>query len=247
VTPQRTILVVDDAPVFRELGSLFLARSGRVITASYGNEALVAMQRERPDVVVTDLHMPGMDGDALCREIKGDLHLRHTPVIVATSGESADERARAVLAGADDVIAKPIRRLSLIQAVNRFLRPPPLRGLPRVAVQTPVRLQVALEEALGCALEEALGCARNLSRGGIFIEADATPAPETEVGLHFQLPGMEALLAPTARVIWRRRACVEAPAGMGLQFLALDRTGGRRIEEFLDDHEGAQIASELPR
>jgi CheY-like chemotaxis protein len=122
VTPQRTILVVDDAPVFRELGSLFLARSGRVITASYGNEALVAMQRERPDVVVTDLHMPGMDGDALCREIKSDLHLRHIPVIVATSGESADERARAVLAGADDVIAKPIRRLSLIQAVNRFLR-----------------------------------------------------------------------------------------------------------------------------
>jgi uncharacterized protein (TIGR02266 family) len=239
VKPQRKILVVDDAPVFRELGSLFLARSGRVITASYGNEALVAMQRERPDVVVTDLHMPGMDGDALCREIKGDLHLRHTPVIVATSGESADERARAVLAGADDVIAKPIRRLSLIQAVNRFLRPPPLRGLPRVAVQTSVRLQVALEEALGCA--------RNLSRGGIFIEADATPAPETEVGLHFQLPGAEALLAPTARVIWRRRACVEAPAGMGLQFLALDRTGGRRIEEFLDDHEGAQIASELPR
>jgi uncharacterized protein (TIGR02266 family) len=235
VKPQQKILVVDDAPVFLELGSLFLARSGSVITASYGGEALVAMERERPDVVVTDLYMPGMDGDALCREIKGDLQLRHIPVIIVTSGESADERARAVLAGADDVIAKPIRRLSLIQAVNRFLRPPPLRGLPRVAVETPVRVQVELEEALGYA--------RNLSRGGIFVEADAAPAPQTEVGLHFQLPGLDEFLASTARVIWRRQPGVEEPAGMGLQFLALDRTGGRRIEEFVDDHAGVQVAS----
>lgn len=233
--PQRKILVVDDAPVFRELGSLFLTRSGSVITASYAGEALVAMERERPDVVVTDLYMPGMDGDDLCREIKGDRELRQIPVIIVTSGESADERARAVLAGADDVIAKPIRRLSLIQAVNRFLRPPPLRGLPRVAVETPVRVQIQLEEALGYA--------RNLSRGGIFVEADATPPPQTKVGLHFQLPGVEEFLASTARVIWRRQARVEAPAGMGLQFLALNRTGGRYIEEFVEDHAAAQLAS----
>jgi uncharacterized protein (TIGR02266 family) len=237
VRPKQKILVVDDTPVFRELGSLFLARSGRVITASCGGEALVVMQRERPDVVVTDLHMPGMDGDVLCGEIKADSTLCQIPVIVVTSGESADERARAVLAGADDVIAKPIRRSSLIQAVNRFLRAPPLRGLPRVAVEAPVRLRVESEQALGNA--------RNLSRGGIFVEAEATQPPQTELSLRFQLPGAEEVLAPTARVIWRRPACAEARAGMGLQFLALDRTGGRHIEEFVQDHAGVPIDSEL--
>ncbi len=132
MSPKKKILVVDDAPVFRELGSLFLARSGQVITASYGGEALVAMERERPDVVMTDLHMPGMDGDVLCREIKSDPNLCQTPVIVVTGGVSADERSRAVLAGADDVISKPIRRSALIQAVNRLLLASSCQGLPRV-------------------------------------------------------------------------------------------------------------------
>jgi uncharacterized protein (TIGR02266 family) len=238
VSPKQKILVVDDAPVFRELGSLFLARSGQVITASYGGEALVAMERERPDVVVTDLHMPGMDGDVLCREIKSDPNLCQTPVIVVTAGVSADERSRAVLAGADDVISKPIRRSALIQAVNRFLRAPPLQGLPRVAVETPVRLSLTREETVGNL--------RNLSRGGIFVEAESTQPPQTELRLRFQLPGAEEPLAPSARVIWRRPACAEGPAGMGLQFLELDRAGGRRIEEFVDDHAGAPIRSELP-
>ena len=76
---KRKILIVDDAPMFRELESLFLARSGRVITASDGSESLDLARRELPDVVVADYSMPGMRGDALCREIKSDPDLRKTP------------------------------------------------------------------------------------------------------------------------------------------------------------------------
>ena len=97
---KRTILVVDDASMFRELESLFLARSGRVITAPSGAEALEMARRERPEVVVTDLDMPGMSGDALCKEIRNDGELRHTPVIAVISGEFGEDRARAVRAGA---------------------------------------------------------------------------------------------------------------------------------------------------
>jgi CheY-like chemotaxis protein len=166
---RRKILIADDAAMFRELGALFLARSGRVITANNGIESLDAMRRHRPHVVVADLDMPDMDGEELCRCIKADPELRDTPVILVTRGELADERARAVRAGADDVIDKPISRIALIQAVNRFLRGPTLRGLARVSIETEVHIVYEREERWGTA--------RNLSRGGIFIEAEHPMPP----------------------------------------------------------------------
>jgi uncharacterized protein (TIGR02266 family) len=225
VEPRHTILVIDDASMFRELGALFLARSGRVITANNGDQGLEALRRERPDVVVADLLMPGMSGDALCRIVKADPNLCQTPVILVTSGDDAGERARAVRSGADDVIAKPISRLALIQVVNRFLRSPHFRGLTRVVVETPVRIQVDNEHAVGHA--------RNLSRGGIFVEADPTPEPATEVALRFRLPGVTDPLAPTATVVWRRDHSEAVLGGMGLQFLEIDRASIQRIEDFI--------------
>src|SRR5262245_56854772 len=119
---QRKILVVDDAAMFRELETLFLGRSGHVLTACDGEEAWELLHTERPDVVVTDLGMPGMAGDELCRRIKADADLRRTPVIIVTGHGAGEEHEAAVRAGADDVVEKPINRVSLIQAVNHFLR-----------------------------------------------------------------------------------------------------------------------------
>ena len=66
----HTILIADDAVLFRELGSVFLERTGRVITARDGRESLCTIREEHPDVVVADLDMPNMSGDELCRQIK---------------------------------------------------------------------------------------------------------------------------------------------------------------------------------
>ena len=70
--PRRTILVIDDAPMFRELQSLFLSRTARVLTAESGARGLEIARRERPDLALVDLHMPGMEGDEVCWEIKDD-------------------------------------------------------------------------------------------------------------------------------------------------------------------------------
>ncbi len=221
----RKILIADDAAMFRELGSLFLARTGRVITACDGLAALEAVRRERPDVVVADLDMPGLPGDALCRRIKEQPELRDTPVILVTTSELAEERARAVRAGADDVIAKPITRMGLIQAVNRFLRSQPVRGLSRIPVETPVHI---IRKP-----DDVWGTLRNLSRGGIFVESDFAMAPDTEVAVEFTLPESEGPLQSTAQVIWRRRGSQKQPNGMGLRFLALDRTSAQEIESYV--------------
>jgi uncharacterized protein (TIGR02266 family) len=232
---KRRILIVDDAPMFRELESLFLARSGRVLAASSGAEALEMARRELPDVVVADYSMPGMNGDALCREIKSDPDLRRMPVIIVAGCYEEDEHERAVRAGADDVIEKPINRLALIQAVNRFLRLA-VRGLLRVPLQAEVRL--------GLQHCEAWGRACNISRGGIFVEAEASVEPDTEVQLEFLLPNTTDTLAPTARVVWRRMQSPTVRPGLGLQFLKLDRSAAERLDDYVYEHTAAQAHAE---
>ncbi len=227
---KRTILLADDAAMFREIGALFLARTGRVITANNGYQCLEAIGRERPDVIVADLDMPCMSGDELCRRIKADEALRQIPVILMTSSDLADERARAVRAGADDVIAKPIHRISLIQAVNRFLRSGSVRGLLRVRLDTNICIRRLDEELRGEAI--------NLSRGGLFIEAPCPIPIETEVDLDFRLPGSGYSLTPTAQVVWHRERLDGRCGGMGLQFLALDRESSREIDGFIYERGG---------
>jgi uncharacterized protein (TIGR02266 family) len=234
---KRKILVVDDAPMFRELESLFLARSGRVLTAGSGGEALVTARRERPDIVVTDFAMPGMGGEALCREIKADPDLRKTPVIVVATMETGEEHERAVRAGADDVIEKPINRLTLIQAVNRLLRLS-VRGLVRVPLETEVRVGLTDMDTWGRAL--------NISRGGIFIESEATVVPDTEVQLEFQLPDVPEAFLPTAKVVWRRTQSTTGRPGLGLQFLKLDRDSAQRLDDYIYEHAESLVDAEIP-
>ena len=225
---RHKILVVDDAELFRELGSLFLARSGIVITANDGPSGLALARSERPALAVVDLHMPGLDGDSLCRAIKDDPELSHMPVVLLTTGRDPDDHERAVRAGADDIVPKPLNRISLIQAVNRLLSPIETRSLARVPIEAEVRIR--------CASEDAWGMARNLSRGGIFVSAGRPVPPDTEVELEFALPGGATALSPTAKVVWTRAGAAGAPDGMGLRFLSLDRRSAVRIEEFVYTH-----------
>jgi uncharacterized protein (TIGR02266 family) len=235
---ERKILIVDDAAMFRDLESLFLARSGEVMTACDAEEAWEILHRERPDVVVTDLLMPGMDGDELCRRIKADPDLKRTPVVVVTARNVGEQHERAVRAGADDVVEKPVNRVSLIQAVNNFLRLA-VRGLVRVALETDVR--IAGSEG------EIWARSRNVSRGGMFVESERDLAPDSEVQLEFALPEMPGSLSPTAKVVWRRPANRSAVSGLGLQFLKLDREAARRLDEYVYEHAVLEDRPEGPR
>jgi uncharacterized protein (TIGR02266 family) len=240
VEAKYRILFADDASMFRELSSLFLARLGSVITVRDGLEALDAIRRQRPHVVVADMGMPRMGGEALCKTVKADPRLRDIPIVLVTPGKSGEDRARAVLAGADDVIAKPLDRISFIQVVNRFLRSPRFRGLARIPVDTTVRMHVDHTDAVGSA--------RNLSRGGMFVEADYTAPPDTRLDLQFRLPGVRRPIASTAKVVWRRDGSSAHTGGMGVQFLTLDRPCMRSIEDFIYENRGPDAfgAAESP-
>jgi len=235
VEAQRKILVVDDAALFRDLVAFVLARSGHVITATSGAEGLAAAQRERPEVVVVDLNLPEISGDTLCKEIKADASLRDTAVILVTSGASAEDHERAVRAGADDVLSKPINQRSLVLSVNRFLRVPVLRALPRAPLNTPVEIRWGTE------MLRAVG--RDLARGGMFVETDCTIPDGTEVQLEFRLPETPDVLRPTAEVIHSRQG---PERGLALRFLALDRASAERVDNYLHERGVEQQPSQIP-
>jgi len=222
--PQRRILIVDDAPIFREIETVFLRRLGEVSTANDGTVAFEMARRERPDLIVTDLVMRDMDGDELCRQLRADPILENTPVVMVTSGRSADEHERAVRAGADDVIEKPIKRLLLLQAVGRFLRTG-LRSQARVGLVTDVVLHRDGDRFEGRTL--------NVSRGGIFVEAERVWEPDSEFSLEFHTPDGAKHFLPTARVAWRRSQTDEFAPGMGLQFLKLERETTEWLEDYI--------------
>lgn len=110
-TPRRTglILVVEDQADLRKLVSLTLRTQGHVLAeAASVDEALAALASAVPDVVLIDVMLPGdANGFDLCRHIKADERLRQVQVIVMTASDQAEQRERAMQAGADHYVAKP--------------------------------------------------------------------------------------------------------------------------------------------
>lgn len=110
-TPRRTgrILVVEDQADLRKLVSLTLRTQSHVLTeAASVDEALAALASTVPDVVLLDVMLPGdANGIDLCRHIKADERLRQVQVIVMTASDQAEQRERAMQAGADHYVAKP--------------------------------------------------------------------------------------------------------------------------------------------
>ncbi|MEB2343109.1 MAG: response regulator [Deltaproteobacteria bacterium] len=226
--------MVDDTPLLRELVALFLARAGRIFTAASGEEALALARVIHPDLVFADLSMPGVDGAELCRRLKGSPEHHDVPVVLLTGRDAAGERERAIRAGANDVIPKPVERLPLLAAARRLLDQRSPRGLPRIPVEAPVRLRQRRREWAGTA--------RNLSRGGVFVESAELLAEHAELALELALPETPLALASTAQVIWTRAPDEDVAAGMGMRFLGLDRRTARRLSEYVEERLPAPLA-----
>ena len=117
------VLVVDDAPANIALLQRLLARDGyEVLTANNGREALQLVHQHRPDIVLSDVVMPGGDGLTLCRALKADPGTRLVPIVLLTSFESRDERLSGIDAGADDFVHKPFDAQELRARVRSLLR-----------------------------------------------------------------------------------------------------------------------------
>jgi CheY-like chemotaxis protein len=114
------VLVVDDDEATRYLTRTTLERAGAIVTESeVARDALNILQQERPDVLISDLSMPGEDGFWLIRAVRG-LSISHgggTPAAALTGHVTADDRARVLRAGFQIHIAKPVDLMRLVSIV----------------------------------------------------------------------------------------------------------------------------------
>ncbi len=117
------ILVVDDvAKNVRLLADVLGARGYRTSTAASGAEALACIAADRPDLVLLDVMMPGMNGYDVCRAIRADPACAVLPVVLVTALDPEQERIKGLEAGADDFLSKPIHQAELMARVRSLLR-----------------------------------------------------------------------------------------------------------------------------
>ena len=116
------ILLVDDHSVIRQLIRVTLGKTFEVLEAEDGKTGLDIAQRQKPDLVVLDVMMPGaMDGLQVLDAIKGDPQLKHTRVIMVTARGQVNDYDEGVRRGADAYFIKPFSPLQLVAAIKEML------------------------------------------------------------------------------------------------------------------------------
>ena len=119
----KRILVVEDQPDNRQIIRDMLARIDYEITeAENGEEALTAIAKQRPDLILMDIQLPIMDGYEATRRIKADASLRSIPIIAVTSYALSGEGQKARAAGCDDYVPKPFSPRELLAKVRHYLQ-----------------------------------------------------------------------------------------------------------------------------
>lgn len=117
------VLVVDDDLGVRTILERLLGAEGlEVVTAESGIRALALLERRPPDLVLLDVVMPGLDGFAVCAQIKDNPATRLIPVVLVTGLGNSDDRVRGIEVGADDFLSKPYVVAELIARVRSLLR-----------------------------------------------------------------------------------------------------------------------------
>jgi two-component system alkaline phosphatase synthesis response regulator PhoP len=130
---QKTILVVDDEQDIVDLISYNLSKEGyEVATASNGTDAVELAQRLRPDLVILDIMMPGLDGFEVCRTLRQDPSMQSTAIVFLTAKAGEIDQILGLELGADDYIQKPISPRVLLARVKTIFR----RGSDRVRTET---------------------------------------------------------------------------------------------------------------
>ena len=115
------LLIVDDNEDFRIFMRYSLELQYRVKLAVNGNEAWEMMQEELPDLVISDVMMPQMDGNELCRLIKKDKRTAHIPVILLTARQNTEAKLEGLQTGADDYVTKPFNMTILVLRIRKLI------------------------------------------------------------------------------------------------------------------------------
>lgn len=121
VRPTKVLVTDDSELVLRLMRNILETEGYLVLTAVNGEEALKIALKEKPDLIVTDVMMPIMDGISLTKKLKSNLTTRYIPLIILTSKDEVDSEVAGIEAGADDYITKPVNPKRLMARIRRLI------------------------------------------------------------------------------------------------------------------------------
>lgn len=195
------VLIVEDNDDIREYIESSLASQYQVFTAGNGEEGLEAALTRIPDIIISDVMMPVMDGMELCRRIKGDVRTSHIPVILLTAKDTLQDKEEGYEIGADSYITKPFSAKLLTNRINNILEsrrllasrisdrigalPPAVAEITTIAVQMTENegalTQTARGEAPSAGTKQPEGAAGSASQeaAGTSQNAGTTTGSET--------------------------------------------------------------------
>lgn len=160
------ILIVDDLPANLSVLQGVLGGAGfRVLTATSGERALSRLAHIRPDLILLDVNMPGLDGYATCRQLKADARWREVPVLFLTALDDPADKLRGFEAGGVDYITKPIHAEEVLARVRAHLQ---IRSLQQALAEQNALLQTAMARRL----EAEAQLQRLLDRAVLMADAD---------------------------------------------------------------------------
>lgn len=233
--PNAKILVVDDNAENRALAQAALDDEGYVtVLAADGADGIAAFAAERPDCVLLDVRMPGMDGFAVCARIRALPNGAATPIIFLTALRDVDTFDKALMAGADDFLTKPVRPTELVVRVQSVLK------LRRMSDE--LREQVDLVRHQRDALMRVQLQKERLSS---FVVHDLKN-PVSTMDLHAQLLLRDRELPPRARdSIQRIRHEARSLLRMVLNLLDISRSEAGELQPKRDAIDLLQLALEI--
>jgi signal transduction histidine kinase/ligand-binding sensor domain-containing protein/CheY-like chemotaxis protein len=118
----KTILVVEDNEELLQLMVRLLSKEYNVLTAENGKEAIVVIENENVELIISDIMMPEMDGIELCKYIKNTIEFSHIPIILLTAKNKEEDKAEAYESGADAFISKPFSLSVLYARIKNLLK-----------------------------------------------------------------------------------------------------------------------------
>ena len=223
---KKKILLVDDVRLFLNLEETFFRRTGcQIFTAQNGTEALQIAREQKPNLILLDLLMPGMNGEEVCRRIKSDPNLKSTVIIMVSTQSDEETIARCKQAGCDDYVTKPIHQPDLLRKAADHLKIP-----YRVHFRILVRLEVEGKYHQGF----FIGTSSDISLSGMLVETDRRIERGEKVNLQFVIPGdpepmtIGGVVARVDEISFRDRL------GIGIHFENLNHEQQQVITTFIE-------------
>lgn len=232
----QKVLLVDDVRLFLELEkSVLIRRNVQVFTATSGQEAIEIHRREKVDLILCDLYMPGMNGDDACRIIRSDEALKKVSIIMVTTSASKEDIDRCVKAGANDYIAKPINPDELLRKLNKYI------NVAMRTSNTRVFVRLKVEGATGNNSELFVGTTLNISSSGFLIETGHTFTPGETASFSLSIADRVSLVYVKGEVVRKASGSQPKMNYYGIHFLDIKQEDRHAIEEYVESHPEAVI------